>query len=466
MKYTKQLILFIVINLLGISTNAQKSSKHILELTSEYHQTCIIQHVNIFDGLDSTIGLDKDVLIENGVISKIQNGGSLTNDNAFFIDGTGQTLLPGFIDAHVHLTGSGAVPWEKERAQVYHNLKAYVSAGVTTVYDMGGLASKLGKIKDETASGKVLGPDIYHTHIPVTVRNSHPIPLSALMLPWPLNKMINGISPTIDESRDADKIVKDYIKKKVDYMKISCDQIPPGSPEMSLEQMTQITNISHDKGLVVFAHIGSPQNAVNACKAKTDVLAHGIWRGQLTGAQADLIAESGVKVVYTIAGFQNVDRINRGVFEPSELDKKLVHNCVLHPVTGTNGLDVKDQEVMNVFFADVSDNAKYWQDNFNLLQDRAVPIAVGTDSQLPGTYAGSTYHQEIKALRELGMSNYQVLHAATYLNAHLFIKNPNFGQISQGMLANLLLVKGNPLEDLNTVFHPTMIMKRGRVLNQ
>lgn len=465
MKYTKQLILLIVLNLITVSIIAQESTKNILNLTSEFHEICLIKHVNIFDGLDSSIQIDRDVLIENGIISRIQNGGSIFIEEAFTIDGKDKTLLPGFIDAHVHLTGSGAVPWDKERPQVYHNLKAYVAAGVTTVYDMGGLASKLNKIKSETASGKVLGPDIYHTHIPVTVRNSHPIPLSSLMLPWPLNKMINGISPTIDESTDADKIVKDYIKKKVDYMKISCDQIPPGSPEMSLEQMKYLTRISHDNGLIVFAHIGSPQNAVDACEAKTDVLAHGIWRGELTESQADLIAQSGVKVVYTIAGFQNVDRINRGVFEPSELDKRLVHNCVLHPVTGSNGLDVKEQEIMNAFFASVSDNAKYWEQNFKLLNDRGVLIAVGTDSQLPGTYAGSTYHQEIKALHNFGMSNYQVLHAATYLNAHLFMENPNFGYVNKGMLANLLLVDGDPFEDLNTVFNPIMIMKRGRILN-
>lgn len=425
----------------------------------------LIKDVNIFNGEDSTLQKGMDVLIADGQIQQISSDITAV-EGTQLINGTGKTLMPGLIDAHVHLSGSGAVPWENQGADLNYNLSAYLYVGVTTVYDLGGLAKSTSSLAEKVATGEVLGPRIFNTHIPITVKNSHPIPLTEQLLPWPLKSMVNAISPTIDEPKEAPALMEKYTKNDIDYVKIICDQIPPGSPQMTFQQLKALIDEAHSRDKKVFVHIGSPRNALTAIRAGADVLAHGVWRGKLSPAQADSIAAAQIPIVYTLAGFINVSCIYHGNFEPVKLDSALIPDKVLSPVTGANGKDVHGQAVMNEFFKDVSEHQEYWAENFKLLKSRGARILVGTDSNLPGTYAGATYMQELVLLKEYGMSNYEILSAATYLNSRIFLENPCFGKVEEGMSADLLLLKGNPLEDLGVLNHPELIMTRGEVVKR
>ena len=462
MKILNQLIICFA---LIISNNAQSQSNTDLLSVIENDLPILIQNVSIFNGKDSVLQTNMNVIIEDGMIKSIKHKEALIIPKKYhIINGTGKTVIPGLIDSHVHLQGNGSVPWEKVQFDIENNLSAYLYSGITTVYDLGGLSSKSEKFKRSIHEGKFIGPDIYHSHIPITVKNSHPIPLTKEMLPWPLKSLVGAISPTISSPEDAKKLLKSYSKQKIDYVKIICDQIPSGTPEMSFENMKAICDESHQLGFKVFAHIGSPQNAVDAVSAGVDVLAHGIWRGKLTESQADIIAKSGVPVIYTLAGFINVNDINHGHFTPSEIDELLIPKGVICPVKDSNGLDVQHQEVMSAFFNDVSESEPYWLSNFKLLNKRNVPIIIGTDSSLPGTYAGSTYYQEIDELSEFGLTNFDILRGATSLASELFLNNPNFGTVEIGKKANLLIVKGNPLLDLSTIKYPELILLNGEMI--
>ncbi len=425
----------------------------------------LFEHVDIFTGLDSVLLRDHFVLVANGKIQTISQR-PIDHPDAKKINGTGKTMLPGLIDAHVHLSGSGAVPWENIPANVEYNLQAYLYAGITTVYDLGGLSSDLKKLANAVATEEIVGPSIFHTHIPITIKNSHPIPLTEQMLPWPLNKFVNMISPTIDKPNEARELIGSYLKKDVDYVKIVCDEIPPGSPTMNYAQLKALVDEVHRQDKKAIVHIGSADNAIDAVQAGADVLAHGIWRGALTGAQADVLAHSNVSIIYTLAAMQNVKSIHNGTYKPGAMDRRLVPFKVIDPVTGENGRNVRQQPVMNMFFADVDLQSQYWEQNFQLLLGRGARILVGTDSSLPGTYAGSTYYQELEALSSYGMTNYQVLKAATFHNARAFLSNPDFGTVEEGKVADLLLVVGNPLQSLKVLRQPEMIISRGNAVRR
>lgn len=153
------------------------------------------------------------------------------------------------------------------------------------------------------------------------------------------------------------------------------------------------------------------------------------------------------------------------MYIPNKYDTLLVPKIILDPVTKWNGLDIKKQPIMNAFFNDVTNKSPFLLDNFKLLHERNVPILMGTDSSLPGTYAGSTYLQEIDALKEYGLSNFEILTGATYLSSKLFLKNPDFGIVEEGKKANLLLINGNPLENLELIKTPeTILMNRTIIL--
>ena len=463
----KLLKIFFAIGLVYLVSGCGTEYTKDLIQSSPNSGSIIITNVDIFNGKDQEIQKGKDVIIENGRILNITDHNATRNiTNLTEIKGFGKTLMPGMIDAHVHLSGSGAVPWESVSTNEPYNLSAYLYVGVTTVYDLGGLAGDLEKLSNKVAKNEIVGPSVFHTHIPITVKDGHPIPLTKELLPWPLKGMVNSISPTIDNPSEAFKLIEDYTKKGVDYVKVIYDQIPPGAPEMNYAQLKAIIDASHSKGYKVFVHIGSPKNAVDAAKAGADILAHGVWRGELTPAQADTIASFHIPMIYTLSAFQNVNKISEGNYQPNELDTTLVPSQVLNPVTKEHGLDVKQKPAMFGFFTDVHSNSSHIIPNFKLLTKKGVTIIVGTDSSLPGTYAGSTFIQEIFNLSKNGLSNFEILTGATYLSSKLFLDDPDFGYVGIGKTANLLLLDKNPVQNLETLKSPNTIILKGEIIRR
>lgn len=427
----------------------------------------LIQNVSVFDGISERIIENQDIYIVKGEIFSLGKSGTLQiQGSPKIIDGNGKFLMPGLVDSHVHLASSGAAPWASVKPNVKYNLEAYLYSGITTVYELGGQAPQTEKFSKKTELGKWEGPQIFFTHTPITVPGSHPIPLAEAIAPWPLNKRIKKLVPTLEEKGDAAEIIAKYEKKGVHYIKVMCDQMPPGSPEMSEKLMRDLVEAAHAKGFKVFVHIGSPENALTAIRAGADVLAHGIWRGQLTEAQAREIAESGIPIIYTLAGFENVHQINQGQFEPSETDRLLIPPEVLEPISGGNGKGFQNTEVLHEFAGDVSQKRGFWRANFELLRKSGANILVGTDSALPGTYPGATYIQELNLLLEYGMNRFEVLRAATSGNAKLFLENPDFGSIKAGNRADLLLLSENPMDNLDAVRNLELIIAQGRIVTR
>lgn len=460
----KNIIQILFITLLISCSNAKKGSynENIIHIVSE--GATLIENVDVFNGKDEEILKSVDVLISDGRIESIGNI-DLKNIKGEYqrVDGEGKFLMPGFIDSHVHLASSGGAPWSAVRPNVEYNLKAYLYSGVTTVYELGGLASHAHKLNAKIDEGKLDGPSIYNTHVPITVKNSHPIPLAKVTAPFPLNRMVDLLIPTIEKPEDASKLIEKYTKQKIDYVKIICDQLPTGTNEMSFDLLKALIDEAHKKDLKVFVHIGSGLNAVNAIKVGADVLAHGVYRSALTDEQAKFIAESGVPIIYTLAGFENVYQISSGTFNASRMDSALLPKEILDPICKHNGLEFNHTPVMKDFARDVKDNRPHWRGNIEKLLKYKTKIVVGTDSALPGTYPGTTYIQEMKLLKEYGLSNFQILSGATYENARLFLDKPDFGLVDEGYKADLVLLKGNPLKDISQVEFIEVVWKKGKM---
>ena len=195
-----------------IFTSCKNIYKDDLVSSSSSTQSILITEVRIFNGKDQELSQPTDILIQNGKIKSISS--NLEKTNAKIINGKNKTLIPGLIDAHVHLSGSGSVPWENIKGDIEYNLQAYLYAGITTVYDLGGLGNEIDKVAKKVESSSIIGPSIYHTHIPITVKNSHPIPLTEEMLPWPLKSVVNSISPTIKNPNEATALIEKYSNQK------------------------------------------------------------------------------------------------------------------------------------------------------------------------------------------------------------------------------------------------------------
>lgn len=426
----------------------------------------VIKNVNVFVGDDDELLQGYDVFIDGEYISNIQPSSSLDPGRHKVIDGTGKTLLPGFIDTHVHVMSGGSSPWAKIGPSPVHNLHAWLFSGITTVYDLGGAAEITKPLKAGVSDNTIYGPDIYFTAAPVTVKGSHPIPALKELNAWPSSNFITSNLNIIKKPSDAKKIIDGLVEQEVEFVKLICDELPPGSPYMVEELMKPLVDEAHAHGLKVFVHIGSAENAIAAARAGADVLTHAVYRGKLSNEDARFLKEKGVKMIFTISGFENIDAMYTQSYEPKPFDTLTTPEPILGPVTGENTIEMKEAPVMFGLAKAIHHYIGEYQQNFDLIQKYEIPFLVGTDSPNYGAYPGSSLHQEMQTLVKYGYGEAEVLRAATSDAAQMFLKNPNFGTIEVGNLANMVLLDANPLENIENTQNINLVIKRGQIVDR
>ncbi|WP_417612049.1 amidohydrolase family protein [Owenweeksia hongkongensis] len=426
----------------------------------------VIRNVDVFTGEGDELLRGYDVFIDGERIAKIQPSSSLETGNYKVIDGTGKTLLPGFIDTHVHVMSGGSSPWAKIGPSPVHNLHAWLFSGITTIYDLGGAAEITKPLQEGVRDNTIYGPDIYFTAAPVTVKGSHPIPALKELNPWPARSFITSNLNIIKKPADAKKIIEGLVEQNVDYIKLICDELPPGSPFMAEELMKPLIEEAHNQGLKVLVHIGSVENALAAARAGADVLAHAVYRDKLSDADVKFLKEKGVKMIFTISGFENIDAMYTQKYKPKPFDTLTTPEPILGPVTGDNAAKMKEAPVMFGLAKAIHHYIGDYEQNFDLLQKYKIPFLVGTDSPNYGAYPGSSLHQEMQTLVKYGYTKAEVLRAATSDAARMFLDKPDFGTIKEGNLANVVLLDANPLEDIENTQKINLVIKRGQVVDR
>ena len=426
----------------------------------------VIKAVDIYPGEGTKLLKNYDVYIKGERIEHIRPASGQTDEGYEIIWGKGKTLLPGLIDTHVHLMSGGSAPWAKVSPSPVQNLHAWLFAGITTVYDLGGVAEVTKPIKKNVKEDVVYGPDIFLTGAPTTVKNSHPIPALKELNPWPASAFISRNIYTVSDTSEAEELIAEVANLEVDYIKLVCDEIPPGTPHMTFEVMKALVEAAHKRDLKVFVHIGSAENAIHAARAGADVLAHAVYRDKLTEEHVQILKEEEVKMIFTISGFENINDMYMKKYKPSPMDTLISPEPLLKPVTGDNASKMRKASVMFGLGHAIHHYVDIYQHNFDLLQAYDIPFLVGTDSPNYGAYPGSSLHEEMQSLVNYGYSKAEVLQAATSDAAHMFLEDPDFGTIKEGKLANLLLLDANPLENIDNTQKINLVIKRGQVVER
>ena len=430
------------------------------------YKQIVIRDVRLFSGRESIAQEHMDIWVKAGKIEKIEPTSTATPTGVYVVDGKGKTLLPGFVDVHVHLTSSGAAPWKPIIENMEYNLQAYLWAGITTVYDLGGKASAIRALKQRVQKGSLLGPRIFHTHTPVTVKGGHPLVLIDSLVPWPLNWWLKRDALLIDDPKDASKIVSTLKQEKVDFLKAVVDELPTGAKKMNKQQLAALIGEAKKQGYRSFVHIGKAEDALMAAKAGADVLAHGVYNGEISEQQAKELAKTGVRVCYTLVGWNGVRKIALGKYQPSKFEYAISPKEILDPITGEKGKQFMTLPALKDMGKTVIRSHRYWNDNVNRLYKAGVPFLIGTDSPLPGVYPGSSFHEELRLLNRAGIPNAYLLQAATYKAALVLKKKPTFGSIEVGKTADLLLVKGNPLQNIEDTKKIDLVFRNGQILHR
>lgn len=435
--------------------------------TSQPNTPVAITHtgiVNVITGKidpDQTILIDSNRITATGPFKKVK-----IPDNATIIDATGKYAMPGMTDAHIHFFQSGGLytrpdavnlnsvyPYEKDQQWIKDHLDQlmarYLACGITTVIDVGGPMSNFA-IRDKVNSS-AMAPTAFVTG-----------PLISTYLPMNLDKKDPPIVKvtTPQEARD---LVKKQLPYKPDFIKIWYIVLP-GQPASSTLPIVQATiDESHSNGLKVAVHATEFETARLAVEAGADILVHSVEDKQLTPEMLQLLKSKAITYIPTLVVAQNYNRTFTQQFDFSAHDFTYSDPFMLGSLTDLQHLSKPpfDYKKVRERFIIPAKEDTTMAINLKLAQQAGIRIVSGTDAGNIGTQHAASFHDELLAMQQAGLTNWEIILSATINAAKGFGKDKDYGSIEKGKIADLLLLEKDPTQDINIPANLNTVIHRG-----
>lgn len=382
--------------------------------------------VRVFDG--ARMRERVDVLLRDGRIAAI--GATLKPPvGAERIDGTGKTLLPGLIDAHTHTWGDAR--------------RDALRFGVTTELEMMGDRARLSSLKTQRASttAPTDEADLWSAGAAVTAPKGH-------------GTQYGMAVPTLAAGEDAAAFVKARVAEGSDYIKIILEDFSAHSETMRLPTVTETQTsaaiaAAHAEGKLAVVHVSRLRDARYAVDRGADGLVH-MFAEPGDAAFVETAKRHRAFVVPTLAVIATMARAEEG--------RKLAEDARLSP-----WLTRAQSDALKARFGDGAPRPAVLTDamrNVRALRDAGVDILAGTDAGNPGTAHGASMHGEMELLVRAGLAPMQALAAATSTPARRFALRDR-GRIAQGLRADVLLVEGDPSQDIRVTRAIVGVWKNG-----
>ena len=365
------------------------------------------------------------VWVENGKIKSVGKNLKVPSD-ARVIDASGDTLLPGLIDSHTHVWGDAL-----KEAEIF---------GVTTELDMFTDARYMQQVKKEQAEGKYLDlADLRSAGILATAPGGHGTEYGIQI-------------PTLSSPAEAQAWVEARIAEGSDYIKIVIDDASAYGghrPTLDKETLKAVIDAAHKRGKIAVVHIGTQQDARVAIEAGADGLAHLFADSAPAPDFGKFVATHHAFIVPTLTVLESVSGVPTG--------ESLTNDPHLTPyLTGDDIANLKRS--FPKFHTNLSE--KYAEQTIVQLKAAHVPVLAGTDAPNPGTSHGVSIHRELELLVRSGLTTQEALAAATSVPATTF-RLDDRGVIAPGKRADLLLVKGDPTQDISAMRDIVSVWKLG-----
>jgi imidazolonepropionase-like amidohydrolase len=387
----------------------------------------LFRDVRVFDG--KSVLEHRSVLVENGKIIRIA-GANFKSGRAEVIDGRGRTLLPGLFDAHVH------VPDNMESS-----LHQAIALGVTTVLDMFTSYERLKKLKQIEADDPPDIADVRTAGIGATAPGGHPTEMD------PSHPI-----PTITSPEQAQAFVDARIAEGSDYIKIIYDG-GRNLPTISKETLAALVKAAHRRGKLVVVHaLSSEEYARGAIEAGADGLAHMFIGESASEDFGQFATKHHVFIIATLSTLYSICGMSDGAalladphLQPFIAPEWRAGLTIAWPRNDgpCKGLDKAMREVSRT----------------------KVPMLAGTDAPVPGSTYGASVHGELVRLVNAGYTPVQALASATSIPARIFHLNDR-GYIRTGMRADLVLVEGDPTQNILATRNIIAVFKKGVLVHR
>ena len=385
------------------------------------------------------------ILVKNGKIHDIVSD---TTDLSGYtkVDLKGHYILPGLINMHVHLAGSGK-PQKKQRdneklvntimstsltrAIAYRMVSGFAKdellSGVTTIRTVGGLGDFDTRLRDEIKAGAKIGPRILASNQGISVPGGH---------------MAGSVAVAASSIPDALSHLKKSEQQKVDLIKLMItggvldakEKGVPGELKMPPEMVRAVCEKAHADGYLVAAHVESPEGVRVALENGVDSIEHG---AKLTDEMVKLFKERGAFLCTTISPALPYALFDRSITNATEVEQY-------------NG---------NVVFEGIIACAKA-----ALAND--IPVVLGNDVGCPWITQYDFWRELYYFHKYVGVSNSFALYTATKRSAELAGIGSLTGSIEKGKAADLIVTAQNPLKDLKALRNLEMVISGGRLIEQ
>jgi imidazolonepropionase-like amidohydrolase len=382
------------------------------------HATLAITHVRAFDGErmlpDTTVLVDGDRIVAVGAGLAVSTGVEV-------VDGSGKTLLPGLIDAHVHAFNKAA-------------LEQALAFGVTTVLDMFASPDTTKQLRADPAMDH---SDLRSAGILATAPGGHGTEYGFKI-------------PTLSRPDEAQAWVDARVAEGSDYIKIVFDDgraYRRKIPTLDTPTFAAVVNAAHKDGKLAVVHVGDYDHARLAIDNGADGLVH-LFRDRAPDADFGVrVARQHAFVIPTIVVSQGLYGIKTMLGKDPAIAPLLDPRALANLAAGFPFRAVGEPDVIARAVAQ--------------LRDAGVAILCGTDAPNPGTAFGASMHEELALLVGAGLSPTAALIAATSAPAARFGLGDR-GRIAVGLRADLVLIDGDPTTEIAATRRIAAIWRGGQ----
>ena len=432
-------------------------------------ETLALAGARIIDGSGAPPLEDAVIVVRGQKITAI-GPSSVVPANARLIDLAGKTLLPGLVDAHIHIGGSGGGsvdPREFSPVAVENSLLSYLKFGVTSVYDMAAHPT-LKAMKSALDAGELVGPRLYGNGFGITAPGSHPIRLITEL------GLLDYLGPfyfQVDSVTGAKEAVRRISAEQVDGIKIFHSRVEAGTTRFDADMeklrpdiLQALVEEAHARRLKVYAHTSFASEAREFVEASGDVIVHSIHMAETGAADVlELMAARGVAYIPTLAVFEGDYTLEPDLFFSAQLQDK-IWDVVRTSITAPGSVALAYRNVPGLA-NDRKRSLEIAMANLGKALRAGVRIAMGSDAGNAGMPHGATVLRELQLMNEAGMTPMQVITAATRNGAEVIGQGQNLGTLEVGKLADIIVVNGDPLTDLSALGNVELVVKNGKIIN-
>ena len=401
---------------------------------------------NLIDGVQAGIQPDMTILIKGGRISKIGRSSDLRETSGYkTIDLSGKYVMPGLINAHMHLplSGKGTKASSGGKSQdrllkildtrigrsvllkmMRTNAAAQLNSGVTTCRSMGDLFYMDVKLRNMVKSGEAEGPRLLVSGPIITPTGGHGRSFGVVAdSPWEVRRAVRR---NLQEQVDVIKIAS--TGGVTDALKLG----EAGRPTMSLEEVEAACVEAHMAGLMVASHAESTEGVRIALKAGVDTIEHG-------ASLDDEMVELFLNNPKSLRGYSALIPTLYPAITIGNLDPSITY---MTDIQIKNSVMVQEEMISGMKTA----------------AEAGIKVGLGTDASTPFVTQYNTWRELEFVTRYAGFSAQRAIESATRINAEILGIDDLTGTLEAGKASELIVLDKNPLEDIRSLRSVSMLI--------